>query len=1051
MTYKAFISYSHAIDDRLAPALQASLQRFAKPWNQLRAMRVFVDKASLSANPGLWSTIEAALADSEYFILLASPSSAQSFWVQKEVETWLQLGRANRLLIVLTGGEIRWSLQDRAVDAAATTALPGVLQGVLQEEPLYTDLQWVRQEEHLSLQDPRFTDAVAGLAATIRGISKDDLYGEHVAQHRKVVRLRRVVIAALAVLTAGAVTAASLAVLQRNEARRQAQIALGRQLAAQAESARTQTAVFLPYSIVLGVESIRTSAPVEAYITIQRALALLPAEAQAMQHGQRVRTVAIQSGKGQIATASDGVVRLWDPDGRRERRLTETSSGVSPVIFSPDGRLLVAADRDRSVRVWSTDTAAARFPPLTVRGVPLRIAFSPDGRWLAASNLAGSKGNITVWEVETGAEAVVLPLERATQHSQGLAFSSDGRLAAVGYSRLLVWDTATWKERPLEIGNASYADVRFSADGMLAAGGASGKLWVWDAVDPRPKATLDMPDLRAIAFSANGAFVAAAGAKGEARVWDTKKWVEVAAVAHDGRITSLAFSPSGSVLATASADGTAALWSIPGGTKLTSMDHADEVMDVEFTADGGHVVTASADGTARIWETRAGADVGLLPGETEATDIAFGPAGNWLVKTTQEAVWIWRAPESRVEAIEVPAPWYSAALSADGRILALAGAGAVVHVWNVADRRESASLAPPGVVDWDEYGRRVGLLRDNRTRTMREQAALSVGAAKVLGVSGDGRHLLTTTHDFVARAWDIANRRIVASYPFQSGLSGWAFSSNGEALAVIRDDRTLDLLTLADGRNVFSFTSPGHLESAAINSTGTVLIALEDIDQPSGERRMRVWRAPNWSRPLIVSAGAERLSVVLSPDGEYVAVAQDGGALRVLRTSSGDEAARFDGPVTRVIFSPDSRLLAFAGTLRAVRLWDLKRSTAGPSISQSEEIADIGFTPDAKHIATAGQAYTRVFAVAAGDEVARILNPEPVGRVRFSSGDGKYLATNGAADTRVWVWRPDDVVRKACARLARTIAGPQWPVATVGAFDARIASACPGGTAVASR
>ena len=702
-----------------------------------------------------------------YFILLASPSSAQSFWVQKEVETWLQLGRANRLLIVLTGGEIRWSRQDRAVDAAATTALPGVLQGVLQEEPLYTDLQWVRQQEHLSLQDPRFTDAVAGLAATIRGVSKDDLYGEQVTQHRKVVRLRRVVIAALAVLTAGALTAATLAVLQRNEARRQAQIALGRQLAAQAESARTQTAAFLPYSIVLGVESIRTSAPVEAYITIQRALALLPAEAQAMQHGQRVRTVATQSGKGQIATAtSDGVVRLWDPDGRRERRLTETSSAVSPVIFSPDGSLLVAVDRDRTVRVWNTDTATEKFPPLTVRGVPLRIAFSPDGRWLAASNLAGSKGNITVWEVETAAEAVVLPLERATEHSQGLAFSSDGRLAAVGYSRLLVWDTSTWKERPLEIGNASYADVRFSADGrMLAAGGASGKLWVWDAVDPRPKATLDMPDLRAIAFSANGAFVAAAGAKGEARVWDTEKWVEVAAVAHEGRITSLAFSPSGSVLATASVDGTAALWSIPGGTKLTSMDHADEVMDVEFTADGGRVVTASADGTARIWEARAGADVGLLPGEMEGSDVAFGPAGDWLVKTTQEAASISRAAESRVEAIEVPAPWRSAALSADGRILALAGAGDVVHVWTSPTGVKVHRLRTPEKSTGTSTGRRVGPRRDNRARSMQEQAARSVGAVEVLGVSGDGRHLLTTRDDFVARAWDVAGRRIVASLP----------------------------------------------------------------------------------------------------------------------------------------------------------------------------------------------------------------------------------------------------------------------------------------------
>jgi len=31
-TYKGFISYSHAADDRLAPALQSGLQRFAKPW-----------------------------------------------------------------------------------------------------------------------------------------------------------------------------------------------------------------------------------------------------------------------------------------------------------------------------------------------------------------------------------------------------------------------------------------------------------------------------------------------------------------------------------------------------------------------------------------------------------------------------------------------------------------------------------------------------------------------------------------------------------------------------------------------------------------------------------------------------------------------------------------------------------------------------------------------------------------------------------------------------------------------------------------------------------
>ena len=45
--YTAFISYSHAVDGRLAPALQSALHGFAKPWYRLRALRVFRDQASL--------------------------------------------------------------------------------------------------------------------------------------------------------------------------------------------------------------------------------------------------------------------------------------------------------------------------------------------------------------------------------------------------------------------------------------------------------------------------------------------------------------------------------------------------------------------------------------------------------------------------------------------------------------------------------------------------------------------------------------------------------------------------------------------------------------------------------------------------------------------------------------------------------------------------------------------------------------------------------------------------------------------------------------------
>src|SRR5262245_35267316 len=108
MPYDVFISYSHAADGKLAPALQAGLQGFARPWNRLRAIRAFRDKTGLTANPGLWSAISAALDSSKYFLLLASPGAAQSQWVSKEVAHWLTHRRVDDIRIVVTDGQLAW-------------------------------------------------------------------------------------------------------------------------------------------------------------------------------------------------------------------------------------------------------------------------------------------------------------------------------------------------------------------------------------------------------------------------------------------------------------------------------------------------------------------------------------------------------------------------------------------------------------------------------------------------------------------------------------------------------------------------------------------------------------------------------------------------------------------------------------------------------------------------------------------------------------------------------------------------------------------------------
>src|SRR5437868_4955168 len=91
MSYKAFISYSHAADGKLAPALQTGLHRIAKPFYRLRALRVFRDETNLQVTPAFWPMIQKSLSESENFILMASSEAAKSKWVQAEIDEWLKL------------------------------------------------------------------------------------------------------------------------------------------------------------------------------------------------------------------------------------------------------------------------------------------------------------------------------------------------------------------------------------------------------------------------------------------------------------------------------------------------------------------------------------------------------------------------------------------------------------------------------------------------------------------------------------------------------------------------------------------------------------------------------------------------------------------------------------------------------------------------------------------------------------------------------------------------------------------------------------------------
>ena len=172
MRYDVFISYSHGADSRTAAQLQRALQKIANPWYRLRGMRVFRDETDLSVAPEGWPAIESALAQSRFFVLLASEQASRSPWVAKEIAYWRENRSSETLLIALTDGDLIWNNQHGDFDWERTTSLPRQMSGAFRSEPFWADLRWTNEQQLLTLRHPEFLKATAKLGPVTKQLDE---------------------------------------------------------------------------------------------------------------------------------------------------------------------------------------------------------------------------------------------------------------------------------------------------------------------------------------------------------------------------------------------------------------------------------------------------------------------------------------------------------------------------------------------------------------------------------------------------------------------------------------------------------------------------------------------------------------------------------------------------------------------------------------------------------------------------------------------------------------------------------------------------------------
>ncbi|MCL7454245.1 MAG: WD40 repeat domain-containing protein [Anaerolineae bacterium] len=515
------------------------------------------------------------------------------------------------------------------------------------------------------------------------------------------------------------------------------------------------------------------------------------------------------------------------------------------VAFSPDWTAMAWASGSELLLLDASDGTVIR----SFAGEPGRLGtpmFSPDGRLLATIRFPPGEevytGAVELWRVADGAL-----LNRWACDGSHVAFAADGESLATWYTMtgIRLWRVPGGELlRHIE---GWVDDVAFSPDGQFMAQASMQvvRLWQIDGWSHAFDLESGLSNLRAIAFSPDGARLAAVSGDGKGKVWQVADGQELTGFGPETgtSIGALGFAPDGQTLASAAMD--VQFWQLPEGRLTATLEgYFPPVSDVTSSADGAMVAAVTAapwGGEGNVWllETATGSRR-RLPVEGAAISLALAPDGSHL------ALGMW---DSSVQLLELPdgelvqtmtghpAQVQSVAFSPDGRLLASSSMeearlwhtndGSPIHVLEVPRGGwiESAVFSPDGdllaalasdgrVFLWQVLG-------GERLKTLQ---ARDDGWSGQLAFSPDGASVALAKHDLVL-VWRIDDSTLVESYEVPEGTSQVAFSRDGSLLAHDAGGR-LQLRRRADGSLLHTLSGHGDvITGLTFSGDGRVLVS----------------------------------------------------------------------------------------------------------------------------------------------------------------------------------------------------------------------------------
>ena len=278
--------------------------------------------------------------------------------------------------------------------------------------------------------------------------------------------------------------------------------------------------------------------------------------------------------------------------------------GVLSVAIHPSGTMFATAGQDGRVLIWSAAEGQVSRAIDVGSGWVENVAWSPDGRWLAASCSrqvrAYDANGAEVWQSDDHPSTV-----------SAIAWSSVGELATACYGRVAFFSAATGELRQkLEWQGSLVSMVLTSDGGIVACGSQDNSVHFWRRATGQDSEMFGYPGKpSALAFDDTGTLLATGG--GDAvTVWSFRRRGPEGTRPgvlkfHVEPITTLAFAPGAMRLASGGRDGAVVVWSLQRNGKggpIGAEDLGASVAELYWRPDGGGLAALDARGGVTVWQ-----------------------------------------------------------------------------------------------------------------------------------------------------------------------------------------------------------------------------------------------------------------------------------------------------------------------------------------------------------------------------------------------------------------------------------------------------------------